>query len=77
MDYAIICLGLGDLDAVIQNLKRSLEQRLGIINVLFHPIFQPVRDDPRFAELVQIIGIDLSDVRGFSSETESLPDALT
>ena len=52
-DLAILYLGLGDKDRAIEQLNKAYEDRAGwIIYLKVEPILDPLRSDPRFAELV-------------------------
>jgi len=53
-DLAILYVGLGDKDHAFEQLNRAYEDRAGwIIYLNVEPIFDPLRSDPRFAELVR------------------------
>ena len=52
--FCIAHLGLRNIDQVFHWLERAYEDRRGWLTYLrVDPIFDPVKDDPRFAELVQ------------------------
>jgi len=52
-DMAILYLGLGDKDRAFEQLTKAYEDRTGwIIYLNVEPIFDPLRSDPRFVELV-------------------------
>jgi TolB-like protein/Tfp pilus assembly protein PilF len=52
-DRAIIYVGLGDKDKALEQLNRAYEDRAGwIIYLNIEPLFDPIRSDPRFVELV-------------------------
>ena len=52
-DLAILYLGLGDKDRAFEQLTKAYEDRTGwIIYLNVEPIFDPLRSDPRFVELV-------------------------
>ena len=52
-DLAILYVGLGDKDRALEQLNKSYEDRAGFIIYLnVEPLFDPLRPDPRFAELV-------------------------
>jgi TolB-like protein/Flp pilus assembly protein TadD len=52
-------LGLGDNDQVFAWLERAYQEKsYMLLFVKVHPYFDPVRDDPRFVELVHRIGLD-------------------
>jgi DNA-binding winged helix-turn-helix (wHTH) protein/TolB-like protein/Flp pilus assembly protein TadD len=51
-DLAIVYTGLGDKDNAINQLNRAYEERAGwIIAIKVEPMFDPLRSDPRFADL--------------------------
>ena len=53
-DLAVVYTGLGDQDRAIEQLNKAYEQRAGwIIMLKVEPIFDPLRSDPRFVELLQ------------------------
>ena len=53
-DIAILYVGLGDKEHAFDELNQAYEDRAGwIINLNVEPIFDPLRSDPRFAELVR------------------------
>jgi DNA-binding winged helix-turn-helix (wHTH) protein/TolB-like protein/Tfp pilus assembly protein PilF len=53
-DLARAYLGIGDTDRMFEWLARSVDTRMGAFNELnADPIFDPVRADPRFAELLK------------------------
>ena len=52
-DLAILYIGLGDKDRAFEQLTKAYEDRTGwIIYLNVEPIFDPLRSDPRFVELV-------------------------
>ena len=52
-DMAILYVGLGDKDRALEQLNKAYEDRAGwIIDVKVEPMLDPLRSDPRFAELV-------------------------
>jgi len=52
-DMAILQVGLGDKDRALEQLNKAYEERAGwIIDVKVEPMLDPLRSDPRFAELV-------------------------
>lgn len=55
IDPAIIHLGLGQRDAALTWLER-LEEEHGARTFLVDPIFDPIRSEPRFQELLQRLG---------------------
>jgi DNA-binding winged helix-turn-helix (wHTH) protein/TolB-like protein/Tfp pilus assembly protein PilF len=51
-DLALVYTGLGDKDNAINQLNRAYEERAGwIIAIKVEPMFDPLRSDPRFADL--------------------------
>jgi serine/threonine-protein kinase len=55
--FAVIHLGLGETDQFFTHLGRAFEERSGFLAFLkVEPLFDPVRADPRFAELEGRIG---------------------
>lgn len=56
--FALIYIGLGDHDRVFFWAEKTYEQRSGILARLkVEPILDPVRSDPRFANLMQRVGL--------------------
>ncbi|GAC1396043.1 MAG: hypothetical protein NVSMB56_10510 [Pyrinomonadaceae bacterium] len=56
-DLAILYIGLGDKDQAIEQLNKAYEERAGwIIYLRVEPLFDPLRSDPRFSDLVRRIG---------------------
>jgi serine/threonine-protein kinase len=52
-DLATLYVGLGDKNRAIEQLNRAYDDRAGwIIYLKVEPIFDPLRSDPRFAELL-------------------------
>jgi serine/threonine-protein kinase len=55
---AIIRLGLGETDAAHEQLERALEERAGFLAYLrVEPIFDALRDDARFQQIVGRVGV--------------------
>jgi len=53
-DLSIIYVGLGDKNRAIEQLNKAYEDRAGwIIYLNVEPVFDPIRSDPRFVELVR------------------------
>ena len=58
-DYAIVYLGLRDDDRVFQELSRAADQRLSSLYTLkTAPEFDPIRTDPRFADLLRRVHLN-------------------
>jgi TolB-like protein/DNA-binding winged helix-turn-helix (wHTH) protein len=52
-------LGLGDYEQTFVWLDRAVQERANVLEyVKVHPFFDPLKDDPRFKELVHRIGLD-------------------
>jgi TolB-like protein/Tfp pilus assembly protein PilF len=52
-------LGLGERDQAFAWLDRAYREHSGILQILkVHPFFDPVRNDPRFVDLVHRVGLD-------------------
>jgi TolB-like protein/DNA-binding winged helix-turn-helix (wHTH) protein/Flp pilus assembly protein TadD len=52
-------LGLGDKEQAFVWLERGYEEKSGIMPLLkAHPHFDPIRNDPRFADLIHRLGLD-------------------
>jgi pentatricopeptide repeat protein len=52
-------LGLGDNEQAIVWLERAYEEQSMIMEYIkVHPFFDPLRSDPRFADLVRRVGLD-------------------
>ena len=57
-DEAVVLLGLGDRAGSLDALERALEQRDHRVRLLREePMFTPLRDDPRFAVLLERAGL--------------------
>jgi TolB-like protein/Tfp pilus assembly protein PilF len=52
-------LGLGDYDQAFAWFERAYQEKSNILQFLrVHPFFDPVREDPRFVDLVRRVGLD-------------------
>jgi tetratricopeptide (TPR) repeat protein len=52
-------LGLGDNEQAFVWLERAYQEKSGILDFLkTHPHFDPIRSDPRFADLLRRVGLD-------------------
>jgi TolB-like protein/DNA-binding winged helix-turn-helix (wHTH) protein/Flp pilus assembly protein TadD len=59
-DIAIIYTGLGEKDQAFKWLRQACEERNGyLVYLKFDPLFKSLRTDPRFADLLQCIGLPL------------------
>jgi TolB-like protein len=53
-DLAVLYTGLGEKDRAIEQLNKAYEVRAGwVISLKVEPLFDPLRSDPRFADLVR------------------------
>ena len=56
---AIAQSGLGDLDAAFAALEQAtVDADPELPNVVVEPRFAPLRSDPRYARLVELLGLD-------------------
>lgn len=56
--FAIAHLGLGEHDAALEHLRRAADERSGFLAYLrVEPMYDPLRDDPRFKALEERIGV--------------------
>jgi len=52
-------LGLGDNEQALVWLERAHQEQSNILHLLkVHPYFDPLREDPRFRDLVHKVGLD-------------------
>ncbi len=57
-DIAAVHLGLGEKDLAFEWLERACEERgAALVNLKAEPAFDPLRGDPRFAELLRCVGL--------------------
>ena len=57
---AYIYMGLGEKEKVIELLEKAYEERSGALIMLHNdPLFEPLRSDRRYTELLEKIGFDL------------------
>jgi tetratricopeptide (TPR) repeat protein len=57
-DFALINLGLGQRKEALDWLAKAYNERSGrLINLSVHPWFDSVRDDPKFKDILQQVGI--------------------
>ncbi len=49
---AIICVGLGEKDQAFEWLEKAYEEQF-IIAIRVNPVYDPLRSDPRFADLLR------------------------
>ena len=52
-------LGLGDYDQAFVGFERAYQEQSNILQFLkVHPFFDPVRNDPRFVDLLRRVGLN-------------------
>jgi hypothetical protein len=55
----MVYAGLGDTDAAFENLQFAFNEHYPYLEYLSsNPFFDPLRDDPRFEELLRGIGLE-------------------
>jgi TolB-like protein len=54
--FAILNIGLGDHDAALSHLETACERRDMVGGLKVHPIYDPLRSEPRFQRLLKRIG---------------------
>jgi TolB-like protein/DNA-binding winged helix-turn-helix (wHTH) protein/Tfp pilus assembly protein PilF len=62
LDVAIVYTGLGDRNSAFQWLEKAYQQRVMRIQELPDPIFDSLRSDARFGDLIRRIGLQLPEV---------------
>lgn len=57
-DFAVIYVGLGDKDHAFVALEKSFNERGYYVPLLsVDPLMDPLRDDPRFVDLLKRVGL--------------------
>jgi Flp pilus assembly protein TadD len=57
-DLAAICTGLGRKDQALKWLQKAYEERASYFHdINVEPVFDPLRSDPRFQDLVHRVGL--------------------
>ncbi len=59
--FAPLYVGLGDNEKAIEALWRDYDERAGSHELLWlnvFPVFDPLRSDPRFIELLRRVGVE-------------------
>jgi tetratricopeptide (TPR) repeat protein len=59
LDIAVVYTGLGDRNGAFQWLEKAYQERTMRIQELPDPIFDSLRSDPRFRDLMRRIGLPL------------------
>ena len=57
LDFAVVYTGLGDRDSAFQWLEKAYQERTMRIQELPEPLFDSLRSDPRFRDLMRRIGL--------------------
>jgi hypothetical protein len=58
-DLAEILFSLGENDRAFECLEEAVEQRdKGVLGLMAYPVYDDVRDDPRFAALLSRMGLE-------------------
>ena len=56
--FALIYVGLGENDLAFESLNKAVEERSSwLVSLNVEPMLEPLRSDPRFAELVRSVGL--------------------
>ncbi|MFH5830973.1 tetratricopeptide repeat protein [Halalkalibaculum sp. DA384] len=59
MDYAMVCLGLGEIDQVFHYLNQAVEEHLGsVLFIRSIPLWNPLKSDLRYEKLLERIGME-------------------
>jgi serine/threonine-protein kinase len=60
--FAIVHLGLGELDVALDWLEKGLERRdMPLTSLLTHPVYDSLRGEPRFRALLTALNFELTD----------------
>jgi TolB-like protein/DNA-binding winged helix-turn-helix (wHTH) protein len=51
--FAWIYCGLGDRDQAVASLQKSAQEKVGVIDFKNHPVYEPLRGDARYEELLR------------------------
>jgi hypothetical protein len=58
LDRVYVYAGLGDIDRAFQWLDRAYQERAGLlIHIKVEPLLDPLRFDPRYADLLRRMGL--------------------
>ena len=62
ISWVMLYLGIGDLERAFEWLEKAAEARDVLLCYLkVGPIYEPLRDDPRYVEMLQRIGLSNKD----------------
>jgi hypothetical protein len=57
-DFALIYIGLGDLDRAFEQVERAVEHRSTFIALMNSvPLAEPLRSDPRYRDVARRVGL--------------------
>jgi TolB-like protein/Flp pilus assembly protein TadD len=60
-NFALICVGLGEIDLAFEWLNKAVEERSSwLVSLNVEPMLEPLRADPRFAELLLSVGLPVN-----------------
>jgi hypothetical protein len=59
LDFAVVYTGLGDRNSAFHWLEKACQERTMRIQELPQPIFDSLRSDPRYHDLMRRIGLSL------------------
>jgi eukaryotic-like serine/threonine-protein kinase len=62
--FVYIAIGLGDTARALDWLERAHRERTFLLPFLIHPVYDPLRSQPRFQRIVRDIGITIPPVSG-------------
>jgi len=54
----VLAAGIGEKDAAFRHFEKGLEERSLVVSWLRDPLISDLRDDPRYAELFESIGLE-------------------
>ena len=58
MSMAVAYVGVGDKEAALGSMEKAYAERSNELTALkVEPVYDPLRDDPRFQELLQHVGL--------------------
>jgi tetratricopeptide (TPR) repeat protein len=76
LDLAIVAIGLGDKREALDWLGKALQERSNYLIYIVHDaIFDPLRCEPHFQEIVHRIGLDAAQAQFPSEETRAMDGA--